>query len=909
MIELNVSKITDVDGASFYKLSPSVIKFGALNDEKVNKIHVNVPEELSGLTRRLSFTPAKKGLESFAMLLDDTGDIDVTRGMTEATGVITFDAFGEDFHVHTNDIQWTIITHSPVSNGSEPEYTPTQVEQILEQAQSKVNEAQSFANSASTSANTSAGAAALATELATSAQRSAEAAANSRSLAAMNADASMAFSNKAEQEADRAEAEADRSKSEADRSGAIANGIRTEYTGAFSEFKEEYTTDFSEAKLDILHYRNEAEQFATEAKQDYTTVTESVDNLTEFVAENIVNFEERLSAEETQRIVHDNQLHNKNVEQDKELDVLNRANEDVTYANTSDSTLARVKELPNNVLPYGTLDVLGGMSRKGHQLLNVAHSAGSAGGVSVSWDGQKITVNGTAIVDVYTSSFDAIGNATLLKQNGTYIPAGTYTFSINTKLPANVFAQILSTNGTTYTSGIFGALGDATSRTVTTTEPLWIAPRLNITNGITINMIIEFMVERGSVAHSYEPYTTELISAPVTDVEVNGTHKEIPTAIRNLNGYGLGINENCYNYVDFVNKKYHRRCEQYTVSGNEHIAIGQHTNGQWYASLDSVINAKTGGATIAGICNLYEWGTWSNQNGRVYCPNGKGVVFCDSRFTTLANATSILSAEHPSFVYELAEEEIVDISAYFDNSLTLEPNGSITYHYPNDDVYAVDVPSVVSYKVKKNVVNDVLVNNASVVNNGVATIPYARKNVHGTIMSDMYGFYTNTYGQPYAFVFNKTTYNAQANESFVSKGTLNNVLADYEKKSEWVLKGTITTENKASGITVDLTGCTELFVRSTMTATEDIYLTAFNSNRLLLNIGTSGARKVIATFADECGAIICTSSKYTSILTNDALVGNVNGYTTDNASISSITDFKVSAPSSVTSCNISIYAR
>ncbi len=51
--------------------------------------------------------------------------------------------------------------------------------------------------------------------------------------------------------------------------------------------------------------------------------------------------------------------------------------------------------------------------------------------------------------------------------------------------------------------------------------------------------------------------------------------REIPTELRNLlSGYGLGVNDQYYNYLDFENRQYIQNCASFYIDGTEdHIAL------------------------------------------------------------------------------------------------------------------------------------------------------------------------------------------------------------------------------------------------------------------------------------------------------------------------------------------------
>lgn len=145
MIKMQVVNATDEHGASIYKLSPSGIRVGNENAHNVDTLHFDLPEEWLGMTVRATFIPNKSGETSKALIVDSDGNIEVSSAITESNGIMVVDAWNENSHAYTTNVRYVIVNHSEVG-GEEPAYTPTQIEQIIAQAQVLRNDTVSAKN-------------------------------------------------------------------------------------------------------------------------------------------------------------------------------------------------------------------------------------------------------------------------------------------------------------------------------------------------------------------------------------------------------------------------------------------------------------------------------------------------------------------------------------------------------------------------------------------------------------------------------------------------------------------------------------------------------------------------------------------------------------------------------------------
>lgn len=141
MINLTIGKTTDTNGATLYTLTPTPVVLGNQNANAVDEVQVaGIPAEWAGLTIRAVFVPTPGA--AVACILDENGRCTVSASFTGNRGEIVVDAFGEDYHAYTTPAKYTVARHQDISETVDPEYTPTQVEQILAQAQTYANDAQ-----------------------------------------------------------------------------------------------------------------------------------------------------------------------------------------------------------------------------------------------------------------------------------------------------------------------------------------------------------------------------------------------------------------------------------------------------------------------------------------------------------------------------------------------------------------------------------------------------------------------------------------------------------------------------------------------------------------------------------------------------------------------------------------------
>lgn len=204
--------------------------------------------------------------------------------------------------------------------------------------------------------------------------------------------------------------------------------------------------------------------------------------------------------------------------------------------------------------------------------------------------------------------------------------------------------------------------------------------------GSTVDTKVYPMLNKGSTALPYTPYVRNTLA--------------IPDEVKALDGYGWGINESVFNYIDWEKKQFVKRVEKITLNGSE----------KWTMSNQAgILQAKTpllqkAGDTKVGVVvsNGYGFLHWYNSEfPKPYfriVPNGTD-LWIEATLEQFANVEewrAYLTANPPVDVfYPLAEPIITDISDIItsDNLIPVEGGGTVTMV----NEYEYDVPNGVSF--------------------------------------------------------------------------------------------------------------------------------------------------------------------------------------------------------------------
>lgn len=300
----------------------------------------------------------------------------------------------------------------------------------------------------------------------------------------------------------------------------------------------------------------------------------------------------------------------------------------------------------------------------------------------------------------------------ILKIDGLKIGT-TYTISYNTALKTSLSGSVLlyslSTKEATYPSGDFKhEVG--TGKTDYNVKLSFSAPQetMYFIGSIMPETISKFQVEESSSITEYKPYRK--------------TSHTIPSVVLGLDGYGDGIDNVC-NYVDWENKKYHKRIGRYVVTGDEQFYSNQtyigDNSSNAYMDMDIGQKQSTDAKLISNKLLYSKW-CWSED--RTYdaiCLNNTQIhIRISNSSLGITNEASPVETQNATkkycknlhesgdpiiIYYELAEEEIIDISDIigdtFQKPLEVESGGTLMFRNTNGDDYRIPVPNTEEYLV------------------------------------------------------------------------------------------------------------------------------------------------------------------------------------------------------------------
>ena len=196
----------------------------------------------------------------------------------------------------------------------------------------------------------------------------------------------------------------------------------------------------------------------------------------------------------------------------------------------------------------------------------------------------------------------------------------------------------------------------------------------------------------------YYDYTSgSLHHSPVTSIVSNET-LNIPAQVQLLSGYGMGVNADCYNYIDFESKKFIQKVgivdlgtlDWTKVSGKNNIFRVMST-----PKSKRPINSST---LIKAVCSKYEIITfnilWAESKNGLAQPYDDDFIYIeDYNYTDATTFKSAMSGVY--LVYELATPVETDISEYITQD-TLDIINTITFN----NEYEQAVPSEINYLIE-----------------------------------------------------------------------------------------------------------------------------------------------------------------------------------------------------------------
>lgn len=240
------------------------------------------------------------------------------------------------------------------------------------------------------------------------------------------------------------------------------------------------------------------------------------------------------------------------------------------------------------------------------------------------------------------------------------------------------------TFGIVYADGTI--LNDNGNGRIITTDDRRFKIRILVAKGSAVDTIVYPMLNKGATALPYTPYFRNTLP--------------IPEAVQSLDGYGLGINESVYNYIDFEKKQFVNNVAKVVFDGTETwykvsgIANAYSVKGLGYKS-------RANGGML--LMNDYEYvnGGISQDN---TCTVSDAIYVLDTDYDTLdawktALAERYASGDPLTCVYVLETPIITDISDILtDNIIGVEGSGTLTFA----NEYGYDVPNEVVFYLNSN---------------------------------------------------------------------------------------------------------------------------------------------------------------------------------------------------------------
>lgn len=343
-----------------------------------------------------------------------------------------------------------------------------------------------------------------------------------------------------------------------------------------------------------------------------------------------------------------------NKRQDAEIANLKAAANGILYREVTDSTPGD-KVVPSGALKYASLDVLGGMSQK----------------ITESTSLIDAPVDRVEFLGLYGHLIDASVRKRLFDDYSRFLDMGEN--HIVLYIPES-FMQGFS-GAIVIISDILNyyffdvATGDSF------VNDFWVGTLIQ--NGITLS------------STNVSPKTTLGYGADAIN---------IPESVRNLcPDYGIGVNSNCYNYIDFERKTYHHR-----VSSIEFSSLNWQT-----ATNDRFLAEDLEGLTVgtyylfAKLKNSTEDNVYAHTEKNIFAISQYGYIYVYAPDYTSVDAFK--RAMTGKLIYQRITDEIIDLSealAGFNPIVQVESGGYLQMHYPAlDNGYKVDVPNTITYDI------------------------------------------------------------------------------------------------------------------------------------------------------------------------------------------------------------------
>lgn len=332
-----------------------------------------------------------------------------------------------------------------------------------------------------------------------------------------------------------------------------------------------------------------------------------------------------------------------------------------------DATAAEVKDVPEGVLPFAEVVEIGGLTQR----------------VNIGTEESPEYVLRSAP----TEAVESMG-ANLFDYN-TYLKNGKkYSFSVipNRTLYRNPHIGYASGWRVYDNGGVL--LGTFETYSFSATKPLQLPSNASYIECIDLSVSEPLYIGYDSDT-TYRPYVRNTLP--------------IPEAVRNIDGYGWGVNDEVYNYVDWEKKQFVKRVGKIAVDGtNVKITGGDFGYNPPYGNM-SVASAKP---LQSPLSNRFIGALYSAKRGTCEINASRMLTIfpSDTSILSIADFNAWFANNPTEFYYELATPIVEDISDILpaDNLIGVEGGGTVRmvseygYDVPNTIVYQLDNESEVS---------------------------------------------------------------------------------------------------------------------------------------------------------------------------------------------------------------------
>lgn len=362
--------------------------------------------------------------------------------------------------------------------------------------------------------------------------------------------------------------------------------------------------------------------------------------------------------------------------------------ESLSLTYVEDTAISYEKLVPADVGKYALVKRVGGILKKSHNLLNVADAT--------AFRSEQVTIDGDVIKIAPASSLYGIQ---FLNASEIFEVGKTYYFAAS---PSQSYGgtgfRFIYTDKSTSAIRQSGVL---TVEKEISTLVYYISWGTGFDAETTISNI---QAVEGDVDLPYEPYWEGVREAKVTDIESRGADElidtfHIPEAVQAIHGYGWGMNESVYNYIDFEKQQFVQSVKKIDL-GSLDWSVTRGYEDVFQTSIE-IIKPVYEGDFASCVCEKYDtlpyYALYYGGDSGIAVDSQGNLAVLDS---TYSDVTSFKEAMNGVFAYiELAEPIITDISDLLSSDNFIEVEGGGNLRFVNE--HKTSVPNNTAYVTRK----------------------------------------------------------------------------------------------------------------------------------------------------------------------------------------------------------------